>query len=667
MVKDKKLHTLLAGIFAGNLWVTAAAAAPGSPSGDEVDLLYDLDPIVVTASRYEKKDLDVPATTSVYTHKQLEATGATTVEGAMRYATGIIYKAETVGSGGGEFLIRGKRRGTLVMVDGVPLNVRTGYYDLDNISLNDVERIEVIRGGGAVLYGSDTTGGVINIITRERKSNMVTAAFGNFGQQKHSLSLQEGKFGFGAAYEKMGARSHVSLPSVTRNRYNSKYFNFEGGHKEIFSLTYKFDDALRFQADYARHDYKRSYHYAYKPTPAIYDYRENSDDEYKFRLHYAKDGWQANLFYHKANGSTDYTYYNYAALASSVLLGKLDRTYVYESTDKVFGFDVQKELRAGSDTWLLGLNVYREAYENSGKNKPNFNRTTGRFTSYSDPTYVDYARNVSSFFASWTHPFDDRHSTILSARETWTSGTPDGTEYSEFTPQIQYLYKMTDATSLYASVSKSFTLPTMADMYGKGTTSANPGIRPEIGWHYETGLKHISGGHQWKLALFKSDVKDFIRLQTIRVGGVEEDIAMNEDTRNLGIELTCDIIGKNGWSANWGISYGNPQFYYAGEAAKGWQRSYGRLQLTGGVQYQKDKWSCALSGSYLYDRVLESYQTGVRPLFITGLSLSYRPRTDHEIYLNVDNLFNRADITSHVLSRYVALSTNFTLGYRINF
>ncbi|MFC2338140.1 MAG: TonB-dependent receptor, partial [Negativicutes bacterium] len=305
MAKDKKLHTLLAGIFAGNLWVTAAAAAPGSPAGDEVDLLYDLDPIVVTAARYEKKDLDVPATTSVYSHKQLEATGATTVEGALRYATGIIYKAETVGSGGGEFLIRGKRRGTLVMVDGVPLNVRTGYYDLDNISLNDVERIEVIRGGGAVLYGSDTTGGVINIITRERKSNMVTAAFGNFGQQKHSLSLQEGKFGFGAAYEKMGARSHVSLPSGTRNRYNSKYFNFEGGHKEIFSLTYKFDEALRFQADYARHDYKRSYHYAYKPTPAIYDFRENTDDEYKLRLHYAKDGWQANLFYHKAHGTTD--------------------------------------------------------------------------------------------------------------------------------------------------------------------------------------------------------------------------------------------------------------------------------------------------------------------------------------------------------------------------
>ncbi|MGP1470451.1 MAG: TonB-dependent receptor [Schwartzia sp. (in: firmicutes)] len=665
-MKPIKRKALLASLLAGGLSCLAmtneAAAAAEDP-----DLLYTLDPIVVTASRYETKDLDVPATTSVYNHKQLEATGATTVEGALRYATGIVYKAETVGSGGGEFLIRGKRRGTLVMVDGVPINVRTGYYDLDNISLNDVERIEVIRGGGAVLYGSDATGGVINIITREKKANTANVSFGNFGQQKHSLSIQEGKFGVGVAYEKMGARDHVSLPSMGTNKYSAKYFNFEGGHKEIVSLAYTFDDALKLQADYARHDYERSYYYANKPTPVIYDYRDISDDEYKLRLHYVKDGWKANLFYHKAHDTTDYTYWDYAAWNSSVLLGKLNKTYVAESTDKVFGFDVQKEVHAGRDTYLIGLNAYRESYDHSETNKPQFNSKTGKFTKYYAPTRVDYARNVSSFFASWSHPFDERNSTVVSARETWTSGTPGGSEYSQFTPQIQYLYKVNDATSLYASVSKSFTLPTMSDMYGKGSTAANPGIRPEIGWHYETGIKRVSGGHQWKLALFKSDVKDFIRLKTVKVKGMDVDVAMNEDTRNLGVELTCDIAGKNGWSTNWGVSYSNPEFYYAAEAAKGWQRSYGRLHLTGGVQYQKGKWSCALSGSYLYDRVLQNYQTPLRPLFITGLSLSYRPRADHEVYLNVDNLFNREDITSHVLSRYVALSTNFTLGYRIRF
>ena len=50
----------------------------------------------------------------------------------------------------------------------------------------------------------------------------------------------------------------------------------------------------------------------------------------------------------------------------------------------------------------------------------------------------------------------------------------------------------------------------MNDMYGQSNIIRNSDIRPEVGMHYETGLKHISGDHSWKLALFKSNVKDFI-------------------------------------------------------------------------------------------------------------------------------------------------------------
>lgn len=169
---------------------------------EEPEQVFTLDPMIVTATRTEKRDLDVPATTSIYTSKQLEATGATTVEGALKYATGIVYKSETAGDGGGEFLIRGKRRGTMVLVDGIPLNVRTGYYDLDRINIADVERIEVVRGGGAVLYGSDATGGVINIITKNKRTNSVSATVGNYGVQKYATSLQAGKLGIGASWNK---------------------------------------------------------------------------------------------------------------------------------------------------------------------------------------------------------------------------------------------------------------------------------------------------------------------------------------------------------------------------------------------------------------------------------------------------------------------------------
>ena len=65
------------------------------------------------------------------------------------------------------------------MVDGVPMNFRSGYYDLDSLSIADVEKVEIVRGGGAVLYGSDTSGGVINIITKKKRTNSISAAVGD--------------------------------------------------------------------------------------------------------------------------------------------------------------------------------------------------------------------------------------------------------------------------------------------------------------------------------------------------------------------------------------------------------------------------------------------------------------------------------------------------------
>lgn len=658
MKKSLNKSALMAALITGNvIWGGTAVHA------EEPEQIFTLDPMVVTATRTEKRDLDVPATTSVYTSKQLEDTGATTVEGALKYATGIVYKAETIGSGGGEFLIRGKRRGTLVLVNGVPLNFRTGYYDLDNISLDDVERIEIIRGGGAVLYGSDTTGGVINIITKDKLANSAKVSFGNYGKQKHSLSTQVGKLGLGANFEKMKSVDNITAPSISSNKYDSKYFNFRGGEKKIYSMNYKFDDNWKFLADFSSHQYGRSYNYANKDAAAVYDLRDLDDDEYRYSLNYKKDGWQANAFYHRRKSNTKYTYFDYASKPSAELIGILDKHYLYEYTDEVAGLDIQKELEFKNDTILLGMNVYRESYELDTKNKPKFDTRTGKFLKYLDPSHVDYARNVYSVFASLEHNFDKKHSAVLSARETWTGGTPDGSNYNEFTPQVQYLYKMNDATSLYASVGKSFTLPTMTDMYGNGMSEANPGIKPETGMHYETGIKHISGGHQWKLAIFKSDVKDFIRLKTI----ADTEVAMNEDTKNFGIELGCEIEGENGWSSNWGISLGNPKFYDSRYPDKGWQRSYGRVQLTGGVSYRKDKWSASLNGNYLADRVLESYQISVKPMFLTSFRTSYKPVKNHEIFLNVDNLLNRQDITSHVSSLYYSLGRNFEIGYKILF
>lgn len=62
-------------------------------------------------------------------------------------------------------VIRGVEKGTLVLVNGVPMN-QSGMYSLQDIASDSVEKVEIVRGGGAILYGSEASGGVINIITK---------------------------------------------------------------------------------------------------------------------------------------------------------------------------------------------------------------------------------------------------------------------------------------------------------------------------------------------------------------------------------------------------------------------------------------------------------------------------------------------------------------------
>ena len=107
---------------------------------------YVFDPIIVTAQRCSKTDMDTPAAVTVYSAEQLKLTGANSVIEALKYSEGIIYHAQgplgnSQGAMTSKLIIRGVEKGTLVLIDGVPLNLH-GRYNLEDISLNDIEKIE---------------------------------------------------------------------------------------------------------------------------------------------------------------------------------------------------------------------------------------------------------------------------------------------------------------------------------------------------------------------------------------------------------------------------------------------------------------------------------------------------------------------------------------------
>jgi outer membrane receptor for ferrienterochelin and colicins len=154
-------HLLGRSVAAAVALCACAAYAQDSPSTR----------IVVTATRRALPELDAPASTSVVTRRDIEQRGADNVLDAVRGETGIALQGRAVG-GRKVFGVRGMdSRHALFLVDGRRIGASDGTigasdFQYDWIAVEDIERIEVVRGPMSVLYGSEALGGVVNVITR---------------------------------------------------------------------------------------------------------------------------------------------------------------------------------------------------------------------------------------------------------------------------------------------------------------------------------------------------------------------------------------------------------------------------------------------------------------------------------------------------------------------
>lgn len=643
----------------------------GTANAAEDSEAFNLDPVVVTAQRYATKDLDTPAAVSVYTQEELKATGATSVIEALKYSEGIIYHAQgPMGNAQGtmtsKIIIRGVEKGTLVLIDGVPLNLQ-GRYNLEDIPLDDIEKIEIIRGGGSVLYGSEATGGVINIITKSKKSNSFTVSAGNRGLQNHNVSFQAGKFGLSYSTNKTDEIDHISggytrsTSSPTSSSYTPKrYYDFSGTDKQYLSWRYTFNDNWSFTHSYGTSDSTYYYRHAEAANKATFGSLSSASDfdttYNRLQLHYQKNNVKATFYFNQKEMDSHKTAYwdtvnkKYQQLSVPSLTNGTDK-------ERTFGVDMQNSWKFKEDTLLVGMNAQRESYDSKEK--------------VDDGAWDNKAfdRNIYSVYGQYDHSLNPSSNIILSARETWTSGAVDDKNFSKFTPQLQYLKKLKDNTSFYANAGMSFMMPTFNQIYGSaGRVKGNPNVKPQHGKHYEMGLKRNTDTHAWRLAVFNYAIDDSI--STTYQEKTDTFDTTNEDIKNTGIELSCTVDSGGGWHTNWGVSYSNPQKYETDKngVSQGWHRYYGRLQVNGGINYTNDKWKAALTATYLADRERDTDTGGsIKPMLLTGANISYKLAPNKELYVTVDNVFNRQDITSHSTSEYYTLGRTFLLGYKMGF
>lgn len=231
----------------------------------------------------------------------------------------------------------------------------------------------------------------------------------------------------------------------------------------------------------------------------------------------------------------------------------------------------------------------------------------------------------------------------------------------------QYLYKLTENDSIYASVQQSFIMPTFSQMYGASEQAiSNPDLKPQKGTNYEIGYKKVTDTHSWKAAIYHIDITDNITA-TWETDKSEYQYT-NVDFKNTGVELSCDITGSNGFSYNWGVNYMDPKV--KGTKKPYWDRKYGRWQLNGGITYTKDKWTSSLQGIYLAKRVetpSSSHSFKEKPYFLTSLTTTYNADKQNSFTLTIDNILDREDNLSHSGSEYYSTPFNFMLTYNYKF
>lgn len=660
MYKGKLLTGAVLSVFMAGAYGNACAADGTS------DAVYSLNPVVVTATRYEKSDAEIPAATQTFTEEQIEQTGADNLQVALQYLDGVIDagmgpNGTSVSSMTTKNVIRGVSNGTVVMINGTPINWRTNY-NLENIPTSAVERVEVVRGGGAVLYGSQATGGVINIITKKTLPNEVKVGLGNKGRQEYAVTANAGDLSIAYTYNKWGKLGYVSSsdssikPDKTRVPVEMKQ-RFFGSEKNDFLATYKLNDHADFLYNHNESASRWAYTYTGITDP---DYEDMNDHpRYIHRYENDKDFLQFN--FHGLDGISGHVFYNYNTL-------KTHGTDYYSSTgkkyaapkavrgqekNKTYGYDVQKVWDGNSDqTFLIGTSLVRETFENETS---------------------DTGRNIISAFGSWERNLTAKDVLTLSGRGTWTTGGIQN--FHNFSGQAQYLHKLDNTQSLYASVGQSFVLPTFSQMYsreqagGISNIIGNPDLKPQKGLHYEAGWKKEETNRQYKVALFTEKIDDNISYS----GTSGRWYAINEDFKNHGIEASIRGQEDNGFTWHAGLTWQDPKSKQTTEktsAKRYWDRSYGRILLTGGVGYEKEKWTTALNFSYLADRVqspLAAHSHSVKPYLLTSMTVKYSPNKSSDIMLAIDNLLNRKDIVSHTTSDYYATPRNFILSYRYKF
>lgn len=448
---------------------------------------FALEDMVVTASRVPTQKVDTPADISVITKEEIADQNYASASDALRAIPGVnVLGSGAKGSSMGQdkILLNGDER-VLVLVDGRRMNLgSSGNSSADWLPpVNAIERIEVLRGGGSALYGTDAVGGVINVIMKKGSDigNHVTvkAAGGSFNAEQYAISAS------GSTDSGLGL-----IVSATKERRGEYKFKNANGKSQLLKNSGYDDTGVIVKLDQKVGEDNRigvnfEHINAEGGSPFGYSGFGNTDSHKRISNNVAlRYDW---------NESSDergyvqvYKNYQHAHFRSP------DAGNQSNFTDSTMGIEAQQNFKfSDTDELTVGLEYYKTTVDNAAL-------YAGKRDINNKATFVE---NRWEFAPSWQ----------LNAGLRYDHHSKYG---SEFTPKVALNKKFDENSNAYLSWGRVFNAPTTDDLYwyqpGWGMFG-NPDLKAEkgnvwtLGGNTKLGDKTTLSG-----SIFYSDIDDAI-------------------------------------------------------------------------------------------------------------------------------------------------------------
>ena len=655
MQKNELSKLILTTLLTGSvLWGGTAFAA-----GEELQE-FSLDTMVVTATRTQMSVKETPTAVEVVDSKKLEQTQAKTLHDALKGALGVNVFNDFQGRS--NVSIRGSEsRHVLIMVDGKRLGGEAAYnsanaWDVDRIRMEDVERVEIIRGPAGALYGSDAMGGVINVVTKTPDKTIANVNYeygwyedGKGAGYKGNLYLQgaEGNYSY-----KINAGLNKNRPYMDPNGSGDS-MNFYGKQQPIsLSVDYKFDNGNKLSVDYSKikENNQKSTTSRTDMKPGIWQdkiqtiYNDNKRTDYAITYQGSDD--KQDWMFRAYKSVFDKHYMN----QNNTRMTMMGRPGAWKLQDpKIDTVKRTLSVIEGKDTFNLsdknkltaGFEYRKDESEGTRLKKPNTSLSGSSARDAFDKAAINY---MAAYVQDEFRP-NDKWLIIPSVRFDHSDQFSN-----KLTSNLAATYNAADDVRIKAAIGQGYKTPTVNDLYifwemyaanpgSKGQFYVgNPDLKPEKSLSYELSVEKDWGDRSTvHLGLFRNEVKDLI--------GTYWTGKMTEDYPDIYPGITGDRI----------MAYENiPEALLQGVELYGSHRIGKDIYLNAGYTFldAKDK----TAGTRLKDRAKHQVTFGVsyQPENIYAWDLSF------DLVSNINYYFNNGDKST--MGNFVYETKDYTIA-----